>query len=220
MIKLLKEHGKWNETRFLGSISIMCFGLTVIRSMYPGNPKTLLLNWDLFLAFIPWAISTIAIFTPKFQNHRFIMAILFCTWLLFFPNAPYVLTDLFYIRTRSRIPSWFDLVMLLSFAWTALLFGFFSLLDMEKILLKSINRKWISLIISGILFLSSFGIYIGKYLGYNSWDILRKPFGIISDIGEMVMNPFGFKGAWGFTILMGIFLNIVYWSFRLIKQKS
>ena len=219
MIRLLKKYNKWNETLLLGVASIMCFGLTIFRSRYPDSPKILLLNWDLFLAFIPWAISSIAVVFPKLQDRKLIILFLFATWLLFFPNAPYLLTDLLYLRIYSRFPQWFDLVMILCFAWTGLLFGFLSLMDMEKVLLKSVNRTWTSTIVAGILFLSSFGIYIGKYLGWNSWDIIRNPFGVFYDIGERVMNPFEFRGTWAFTIIMGIFLNIVYWSFRLIKQK-
>jgi uncharacterized membrane protein len=219
VIKLLKEHGRFKETLFMGSIAMLCFSFSVFRYFYTDTRIFLFLNWNLFLAFMPWALSSLAILHPKLQNSRITMIGLLFTWLLFFPNAPYILTDLFHLRARSTMPVWFDLILILSFAWTGLLFGFLSLWDIEKILKKSINNTWIPVISASLLFIGSFGIYVGRYLRWNSWDVIREPFGLVSDIGEKFLNPFEYPKAWGLTMFMGLFLNIIYWSLRLIKKR-
>jgi uncharacterized membrane protein len=118
------------------------------------------------------------------------------------------------------MPIWFDLVLILSFAWTGVLLGFLSLWDIERILKKIFNEKWISVISSALLFLGSFGVYLGRYQRWNSWDIINEPSGLFNDISNQVINPTDHPRAWGMTIAMGLFLNILYWSFRLIKKRT
>jgi uncharacterized membrane protein len=180
----------------------------------------LFLNWNLFLAFIPWALTILVRIKPIIQKKRITIVTLLVSWLLFFPNAPYILTDLFHLRLKSAMPIWFDLVLILSFAWTGILFGFLSLLDIENILGKSIKSRYITLISIGLMFLGSFGIYLGRFLRWNSWDIISEPFKLIYDIGDRIINPFSHPRTWGVTILMGILLTIIYLSFKLVRKRS
>jgi uncharacterized membrane protein len=119
-----------------------------------------------------------------------------------------------------NIPTWFDLILILSFAWTGLLFGFLSLWDIEQILNKKIKPMYVKIISTVLLFIGSFGVYIGRYLRWNSWDMLTRPFHLMYDMGDRVMNPFEHQTTWGMTLFMGIFLNIIYWSFQLVKKRD
>ena len=220
MIKLLKESNRLNETLFMGGLSLLCFSFSIFRFIYTDTKVFLFLNWNLFLAFVPWAVTSVTILKPKLQTYRITIFILLSIWLLFFPNAPYILTDLFHLRLKSAMPKWFDLILILSFAWTGLVFGFLSLWDIEKILSKSINRIWMSLISVCLLFIGSFGIYLGRYLRWNSWDIINEPFNLLYDITDRLINPFDHPRTWGVTLFMGIFLNMIYWTFRLIKARE
>ena len=220
MIKLLKESNRLNETLFMGGLSLLCFSFSIFRFIYTDTKVFLFLNWNLFLAFVPWAVTSVTILKPKLQTYRITIFILLSIWLLFFPNAPYILTDLFHLRLKSAMPKWFDLILILSFAWTGLVFGFLSLWDIEKILSKSMNRIWMSLISVCLLFIGSFGIYLGRYLRWNSWDIINEPFHLIYDITDRLVNPFDHPRTWGVTMFMGIFLNIIYWTFRMIKKRD
>ncbi len=220
MIKLLKESNRLNETLFMGGLSLLCFSFSIFRFIYTDTKVFLFLNWNLFLAFVPWAVTSVTILKPKLQTYRITIFILLSIWLLFFPNAPYILTDLFHLRLKSAMPKWFDLILILSFAWTGLVFGFLSLWDIEKILSKSMNRIWMSLISVCLLFIGSFGIYLGRYLRWNSWDIINEPFNLIYDITDRLVNPFDHPRTWGVTMFMGIFLNIIYWTFRMIKKRD
>jgi uncharacterized membrane protein len=174
----------------------------------------------LFLAFIPWLFSSLMIINAELRKKKLVIYLLLLSWLAFFPNAPYVLTDLIHIKYYYTMPIWFDLLLILTFAFTALLFGFLSFWDIEIIMSKRINPKIIPVISSLLLFVISFGVYIGRYLRWNTWDILKEPFRVIEDIAEQVFNPIKHPKAWGMTLFMGLFLNIIYWSFRFLKKRD
>lgn len=210
---------KLEEFILLFTLTIVCIGLSFFRIYYTGNLMYIFLNWNLFLAFIPWLLTTIALLKPNIKRNKISISILLISWLLIFPNAPYILTDLFHLSKGSSMPIWFDLLLILSFAWTGLLYGFFSLWDIEKIIGHQVTPKWKSMLIIGLIILSSFGIYLGRYLRWNSWDIVSEPLALIYDISERIFDPFSHPRAWGMTLLMGLFLNSLYWSFRVIKGK-
>ena len=220
MFENLKRNNRLNETMFLFLLSLFCFLSSVFRFIYTDTKVFLFLNWNLFLAFLPWLFTSVAISKPRLQKKKIVITALLVVWLLFFPNAPYILTDLFHLRLKTAMPIWFDLVLILSFAWTGLLFGFMSLWDIELMLSRFIKKRWVTLISVVFLFLGSFGIYIGRYLRWNSWDIITEPFNLMYDIGDRVINPFSHPRTWGITIFMGLFLNILYWSFKLIKNRK
>jgi len=220
MYKQLKEFDRLNETLFLGSLSVMCFAFSVFRYVYTDTKVFLFLNWNLFLAFLPWLFSTLLIIYPRLQQNKLILMALVFSWLLFFPNSLYILTDLFHLQLDTSMPKWFDLVLILSFAWTGLMYGFMSLWDIEKIIGNKISRYIMPFVSFCLLFLGSFGIYLGRYLRWNSWDIISEPFNLFFDIGDRILNPLQHKGTWGMTLFMFIFLNMIYWSFRFIKKRS
>ncbi|MFH0894019.1 MAG: DUF1361 domain-containing protein [Bacteroidota bacterium] len=220
MLKLLKQNNRLHETLFMGTLSILCFSLSIFRFIYADNKIFLFLNWNLFLAFLPWAFSTLIIIRPKMSENKLIVILLMCLWLLFFPNAPYILTDLFHLRLKTSMPVWFDLVLILSFAWTGLLFGFLSLWDIENVLEKWIRKKIIPVISILLLFIGSFGIYLGRYLRWNSWDIIKEPFGLFYDITDRMVNPANHPRTWGMTVFMAMFLIVMYFSFRILRRRT
>ena len=230
MITTLKRAHRLNESLLLLFFSTICLVLSVFRIFISDTDTFLFLNFNLFLAFIPWACSSMLIIFPQLQLNKIAISSLLIVWLLFFPNAPYILTDLFHLKLSLSVPAWFDLLLILSFAWVGLLFGFMSLWDIENIL----HRYWqnsrlrnviksthaIPIISSFLLLLGSFGIYLGRYLRWNSWDIIREPLKLLYDIGERFVNPFSHPRTWGVTLLMWLFLNLVYWSLKFIKTRN
>src|SRR6186997_1018228 len=102
-------------TLLLFLMSSFCFSLSVVRYFVTDTPVFLFLNWNLLLAIIPWLISSAMIAVPALRENKFLLAGLIFAWILFFPNSPYILTDLFHLRVRAHAPIWFDLVVILSF---------------------------------------------------------------------------------------------------------
>jgi uncharacterized membrane protein len=219
MIKKLKESGRLNTTILLIILSLFSFGLSLFRILYTHSFEFLFLSWNLFLAFIPWFISSIIIL-KKLQGKKFLLVIMILSWVIFFPNSPYILTDLFHLGMSSKAPLWYDLILILSFAWAGLLFGFVSLMDIEKVLESYVGKGRTTFISIGFLFLSGFGIYIGRYLRWNSWDIILSPFALSSDIFSKISHPIYYSRAWGLTLFIGLFLNLIYFSFKLFSQEQ
>jgi uncharacterized membrane protein len=217
MRELLRKYQRYHLTILLVVMSVISFGMSAFRVVFTKTEMFLFLNWNLFLAFIPWALSTFLVLKPDTHYKKAIVAALFISWLLFFPNAPYILTDLFHLRDELTMPIWYDVIMILAFAWTGLLFGFVSLFNIEMFLKRYVSRNLIPLISVFLLFLGSFGIYIGRYLRWNSWDVIQEPFTLLYNITSDIRNPLSHPRAWGMTILMGVLLNMFYWSLKAIE---
>ena len=201
-------------------MSIFCFALSVARTLISGKHFYLYLNWNLFLSFVPWVLSLILVNSKLSRKYGLFRWFMFLLWLVFFPNTVYILTDLFHLRWESSFPIWFDFVLITSFAWTGFLYGFVSLLNIERFLVNYCSRKILNIIIAFLLFLSSFGVYLGRVLRWNSWDIVMQPLPLFVDIKDRISDPFGHPGTWGMTILLGILLNMMFWSVKFLMRKD
>ncbi len=186
--------------------------LLLIRIIKTDSTYYLFLVWNLFLACLPYAIALIL--SLRKTNH-FIFWLAFIVWLVFLPNSPYILTDLQHIRLSTLQSVWFDVLLILSFAINGLIIGFASLWIMQKLLRDRFSKGATNFIINIILLLCGFGIYLGRILRWNSWDILQNPIGILSDIFKRILFPIEHINTWSFTIGFGGFLIITY---RLIQQ--
>lgn len=200
-------------------LSCLCVGLSISRALYTGTKMFLFLNRNLFLALMPRLLTTFMIIEPSIQKMKISKFIILLFRLLFFPNAPYILTDLIHLKTEPIVPLRFDLFLILSFARTGMLFGFLSLRDIEKVLEKSIKKATIAVISSCLLFVWAFGIYLGRYLRRNSRDMISKPLWLLYSIGDRFANLSEYPWIRGMTIFVWVFLNIIYRSFKLVSKK-
>jgi uncharacterized membrane protein len=138
----------------------------------------------------------------------------FLIWLVFLPNAPYIVTDLIHIRVGNNSLLWLDVLVILSFALSGLLLFYLTILDMQKLVTAKFKKIPIEFSTTTVLFLCSFGVYLGRFLRYNSWEIISNPNILISDIIEILISPFQNTNAWLFTLGFGGFLLVGYWMFR------
>ncbi len=192
--------------------------LLMVRMKLTHSFFYLFLVWNLFLAIIPYAITTYLI--NKDSINKFGLAIWFCIWLLFLPNSPYIITDLLHIKIGSDNLLWLDVLVVISFASSGLLLFYLSVLDMKIILKKHINKTVLNYGLVFIVFLSSFGVYLGRFLRYNSWEILSQPQHLISDIITMIVQPLSHLETWLFTFIFGIFLYVGFRVFKTIYTNS
>ncbi|MGG1924203.1 DUF1361 domain-containing protein [Chryseobacterium sp. NRRL B-14798] len=129
-MKNFVEPSKFKINVLLIMMTIFCFSLSAFRYYISDTKVFLFLNWNLFLAWIPLLLSS---FVLAFNiRSKISLVFIIIIWILFFPNSPYILTDLFHLRARNSIPVWYDLIVILSYAWTGLICGFISLNDIEK----------------------------------------------------------------------------------------
>ena len=179
-----------------------------IRSIYSGSVKYLFLVWNIFLASVQLLIS--ASFKSMHKRSGWKQIMLFACWLIFFPNALYIVTDLLHLDQESNVPRWFDVLLLFSSSVLGLAMAYLSLFRVEDYLLKVFKQKQVDGIIGAILFFGSFGVYLGRFLRWNSWDIIRNPFGLMSSVIQRFIFPFSHTRTWGITILFGILFYLIY----------
>jgi uncharacterized membrane protein len=201
-------------------LAVISFLFTAARHVISGRRSYYFLNWNLLLAVIPLFISLIISSEFVRKKTKILTAALFAVWLVFFPNAPYIITDLYYLNNHSQKMFWYDLITILVFAWTGLLSGFLSLDIIKDVLLSKLSRVKSITVVCGLLFVCAFGIYLGRELRWNTWEIFIKPGKFFLDVINRFINPIGHKRTWAFTFLMGVFLNISYWSYKIIQKKD
>lgn len=172
----------------------------------------LFLVWNVFLAIIPYAITMYLNTKEKISKLR--LSIWFLVWLVFLPNAPYIVTDLIHIKIGSDSFLWLDVLVVLSFALSGLFLFYLSILDFQNLISKQYNKVAKESLTIIILFLCGFGVYLGRFLRYNSWEIISNPKLLISDIITIIISPFQHSEAWLFTLGFGGFLVVGYWFFK------
>jgi uncharacterized membrane protein len=177
------------------------------RVFYTQSSMYIFLIWNLFLAFVPFWISKLFL---RFGYSKYFSILLFISWLLFFPNALYIITDLIHLQRKSLMPIWYDAVIVFSSALLGLILAFTSLIKVEEFLRLKFSNKKIALAVPAILFLGSFGVYLGRFLRWNSWDIIQNPWGLVSSVAERFINPFEHLRTWGLTLILFSLFYILY----------
>jgi len=189
----------------------VCGALVVARIAWTRDFHYAFLIWNLFLAWLPLAFALLA--CEKYQqatirNWRFIA--LAGAWLLFFPNAPYIFTDLIHLFRGFYTHFWVDMVLILSCALTGLVLGFLSLYLMHSLVRRIIGQWYGWLFIAAVTGLSGIGIYLGRFLRFNSWDVVVRPFKLCHGIGNLVAQPLANPKSLAFAVLFATFLFIAY----------
>ncbi len=166
--------------------------------------------WNLFLAAVPVVFAVAAELADRGTGSRALVAVLLAGWLLFFPNAPYLTTDLIHLEPRPPAPLWLDALILGSAAVAGLLAGFVSLHIVQETLAGWWGRFWAGTFSLGVLALASFGIYLGRFGRYNSWDVLTCPRDLLYDVSDQVSNPFSYPRTVAVTFLFTCFQVAAY----------
>ena len=180
------------------------------RAVYTGTDQYRNLIWNLFLAWIPFLVAL-----AVYDRHRrgasgWALALPGIAWLLFLPNAPYLVTDFFLLRWIGGAPVWFDVVLLTAFAWTGLLLGFVSLYLVHAVVRDRLGLAGGWLVVLVAIALSSFGIYLGRFLRWNSWDFVVQPTAILSDVWFRLSDPATSVKPVAVTVLFTCFLTLGY----------
>ena len=201
-------------------MTIFSISWLVIRIIITDRMHYVFLNWNLFLAFLPLLFTQMLSWKSPIMKNTWIRIGIVGSWLLFFPNAPYILTDLFHLTKNSAVPVWFDLILIMSYAWAGLIAGFISLRRIELTVFAQLKPHVVLILSSVLIFASAFGIYLGRFLRFNSWDVIQKPTILLGEIADRFTSPLDHPRTWGVTIGMGVLLNIMYWSLRLFSNQS
>jgi uncharacterized membrane protein len=190
--------------------SVWCVFLVVVRAHEFGGVVRAYLVWNLALAWIPFLLAILLVASYKRRHSALELVSVGAAWLLFLPNAPYVLTDFIHLSNAHRL---YDTIMIGSFAVTALALGFASLLLVQLVVTRAAGALlgWVTVL--GAIFSASIGIYLGRYLRFNSWDAVRRPHLLWDVTLGRLSDPLGNPQLLGFVIALGGFLTVTYLGF-------
>ncbi len=186
-----------------------CIMLT-IRIIVTSNYTYIFLIRNLLLTWIPLALSLILI---KFYTKKIIKITAGFIWIIFYPNAPYMITD--FIHYRIFFNKWYDFLMISLSIFTGVLTGFLALLLLQKLIEVNFGKLngWKFVILINIS--SSYGIYLGRFIRLNSWEIITNPYKLINGIlNSLKIDTFFFILVFSFFLMLIYiaFYNILYFD--------
>ena len=138
----------------------------------------------------------------------------FFAWFLFFPNALYIVTDLIHLNTATIVPKWYDAVLLFSSSILGLIMALVSLLRLERFLIYKFNNSTVNVMMMAILFFGSFGVYLGRFLRWNSWDIISNPSSLVFSVAQRLLFPVAHLKTWGITLLLTTLFYLLYLTIK------
>jgi uncharacterized membrane protein len=171
------------------------------------------LLWNLALAWVPF-VAALALDDVR-STPLGLQLPLLVLWFAFFPNAPYLVTDLIHIdpADHTAIGILGD-AALVSVAPVGLALGFSSLMLVERTLRERFGGRTALAVAVLSLAAASLGIYLGRVVRLNSWDLLTRPRAVGSVLHQLVLDPLAHPLAVAATILLAATLSVLYLRFR------
>ncbi|HUD06409.1 MAG TPA: DUF1361 domain-containing protein [Candidatus Saccharimonadales bacterium] len=208
----------WRIVYALCFSSLFSVVLLVVGSVHARNWYLWFLAYNLVLAVLPallvvWLIKRLkakAWLSP-------VNIVLTLLWLALLPNSFYMISDLIHTQDVISYSLLYQVVVIFSFAFNALVAGYISLYLIHKALIKRFNYRYIHVFIALVLFACSFAIYLGRYLRWNSWDIIVNPGGLLFDVSDTIISP---KTHPEFIVTTLIFFGLLSCMYIVIWQIS
>ncbi len=203
----------------LGALLLWCVALLGFRLHRASDGLAIGLLWNLFLATVPLGFGLTFEWAAA-RKSSWASGVSFFLWLLFLPNAPYLLTDLVHLAPRENVPLWFVLALLLSCGATGALLGYFSLLRVQGVVERKFGAPIGWTMALSALMLCGFGIYLGRFLRWNSWDAFTDPRGLLRSILAQFSDARVHPNPLAITIVFGIGLILGYLALRALTNSS
>lgn len=217
---LLHKHNSSGIKKVIAFSALFSLILIVFRIYYTSGIYLSFLLWNLFLAWLPYYFSNHLLHYHQQGKAAWKVLLLFAMWLLFFPNSPYIITDLFHLTNHGEMPLWYDLAVIFSVAWSGLILGFLSLMQVHHFLNQKFGEGKGWLMIATIQLLCAYGIYLGRYERYNSWDIVTDPFSLLNEILDLFCNPFSHPKTIGVTLVFSVVLMLTYLTLYFLTNQA
>lgn len=205
-----------SQDKIVIALLVFSFCLLAARMLYSKQIMYGFYVWNTFLAMVPyWCSQQIVKAAKKANQNLFILL-----WLLFLPNAPYLITDVLHLTERQPIPFWFDVLLVIQFAFLGMLIGFLAIRNVEHYLQQHFTHNTTRILINGSFILCAYGIYLGRFSRFNSWDLVTKPFDLIQVSADRIINPTEHLRTWGFTIIIAFMLMLFYYTIKSFRAQT
>lgn len=189
----------------------LSLGVVLIRVILTGSSRFTFVPWNLILTWIPFGLSWALVANLKRRPwrhwHNLLLTLL---WVVFLPNTWYVLTDFIHVRPAGQASQMFDIILVTSLAVTGFSLGFASLLAVHRQLRARLSGPQSAALVEAIILFSSFAIYLGRDLRWNTWDVITDPAGLLLDVSDRVVNPFGYPRAISITVMFFLLISVLY----------
>ncbi len=205
-------------------LTLFAFGLWVSRVKFSDDFRYYFLFWNLFLAWVPYGFAIAALFAEKLLPkpwHWLLIVPLLVGWLLFLPNAPYLVTDMIHFRAVDPVPYWYDIGLFIILAWTGCLLAIVSLNIVQDLAYRHFGTLISWLVSLTSIALCGLGLYLGRVLRWNSWDALYSVDTILLDlVRTFVFSPLSNLYAVGFTLMFTAMVGMFYFTIRSIDSRQ
>jgi uncharacterized membrane protein len=178
------------------------------------------IGWNLFLALVPLALS-VWLFR-RTERRGWLWWPVFFVFVLFLPNASYTLTDIIHfieeVRAQPPLPTWSIVYFVIPKYAIFFFIGFqchvISLLRMVRYLTWIGRRHWVFTAEILMNALCSVGVYWGRYIRLNSWDIFGDPQRVANDVIEKM-----FRDEYALAIIAVYFivLSFFYYVMKVVN---
>ncbi len=195
-------------------LSLMSVLMIFIKIIFVTKYQGFFLIWNLFLAWIPLFLANLA--QKNIASNRLLSCLYIGVWLLFFPNSTYIITDLIHLGVFPDKNLWFDALIIFSTAFSGLLIGLYSLHLIHgvfKLMFTSL-QSWFLLFIS--ILASGYGLFLGRFIRFNSWDILTHPVSLFKTSILELNNPLAIQITLAFTF----FVSWIYLAFYFLNHTN
>ena len=209
----------WHERRYLeavGLLTIVCLGLFLFRGILSGHLEYAFIPGNLFLAWLAlvfaWLLTLQLRIRPwsSWQNIGLTLM-----WLILLPNTWYVLTDFIHIEpveSTAEVSLLYDVVLINSLVFTGFILGCSSLYLIHKEFFKRVGESASNLLATGVILVASFGIYLGRDIRWNTWDVIANPGGVAVTVSDRILDPFGYPRALNVTLLFFLIITATYFT--------
>lgn len=201
----------------LGFFSGVCLIIFVARLALTGTLRYWFVPENLSLAWLGLIFGWLLVRNlqkTRWLNWKNISLTLL--WLFFLPNTWYVLTDFLHVYATGEISQLFDIVMIITLVITGFTLGFTSLYLVHRELYTRLGEMRSGAVVTGVILVSSFAVYLGRVLRWNSWDVLVNPGGIILSVSDRLIYPLDYPRALNVTLMFFVLLSSIYFSIWLI----
>ena len=200
--------------------TLLCAVLMAGRVITSNSYGYGFLVWNLFLAWTPYAFAVTVVLARERGTRRWTWVVPGVLWLLFLPNAPYIVTDFKHLLHVRPYPLMYDIVLIFAFAWTGLLWGFTSLLLLQD----RVRERWGAAAAGGFVLattlLTGVGVYVGRFLRWNSWDVLLRPEALVRITVDALLNPLDHTHAVAHSLVFATVTLLCYLTFLAMRRET
>ncbi len=191
------------------AVNILLF---LIRVFATDSSRYWFLLWNLTLAWVPlflaWALVNL-LRRLRWSDWRVVG--LTALWVVFLPNSFYTASDLVHLGAISEVGLLYDIALFSLFIFNGFALGYTSLFLVHRELATRFKPRIVLGIIGGVLLLCSFAIYLGRYLRWNTWDLVFNPTGLLIDVSDRIINPAAHGTTFEVTAVFFVLLATIYY---------